>query len=109
MPGSVISLKVAPPGSADLDDALWRGLGGKPDFLNGARSVDQHPVGAHFRERNTRCDFPACAQCERRPAVHREECDSLAALALRNDANQLDVAPVGAWQRTEDLRARLEL
>ncbi len=43
----------------------------------------------------------ARAQCERRPAVHREERDALAAFALRNDANQLDVAPVGARHRAE--------
>jgi len=55
---------------AHLDDALGRGLGGKPDFLNGARAVDQHVIGAHFREHDIRCDFRARAQCQRRVAVH---------------------------------------
>jgi hypothetical protein len=85
-----------------LTIAIGRGLGGEPDFLEGAGAVDQHPVGAHFRKRDTRCDFRARAQCQRRSAVHRQQRNSLTSLALRNDANQLDVAPVGARQRAEE-------
>jgi len=56
---TLVSVGNAYPASAHLDVDLGRGLGGEPDFLNGARPGDQHGVGAHFRERDTRCDFRA--------------------------------------------------
>lgn len=65
------------------------GLAPKPDFMRGARPALLHPVSAHFCEHDARRDFLARVQCKRRPAVHRQERNSLLSLALRNDADQL--------------------
>ena len=65
--GREVSSGCVPVPSTHLDDALGRGLGGKPEFLNRAREVDQNVIGAHFRERDPRRDFRARAQYQRRP------------------------------------------
>ena len=64
---TLVSVGNAYPASTHLDDALGRGLGGEPDFLNRARAVDQHVIGAYFRERDTCCNFRARMQCQLRP------------------------------------------